>query len=98
MNKGNVNANMEALAGTQVLDSDTMTIVLVHSDNDGNIDYAYSATLGNGESITFSNVFNGSYDINYTTNSFRTIKCTACTFQNFYAFNPSFDKAKKVQK
>ena len=59
-----VNATLTADAGTDgVQDSDYMTILLVHKDNAGVVDYAYSVNLHNNQSFKFENIYNGLYDV-----------------------------------
>jgi hypothetical protein len=64
------NATLTAEDGTDgVLDSDYMTIVLVHKTNAGVVDFAYTLSLKNGETITLTDMFNGNLDVEYEVDS-----------------------------
>ena len=58
-----VGVTLTADAGTDgVEDKDAVTLLLVHVDVNGVVDYAYSINLHNNSSYTFANIYNGIYD------------------------------------
>jgi hypothetical protein len=61
------NSHLTADDGTDdVQDDDFITVVLVHTNSDGIVDYAYSIDMKNNETYTFANIFNGVLDETYT--------------------------------
>ena len=55
-------ADIIADEGTDgVLDTDRLTIVLVHKNNAGIVDYAYTVSLAHGETFILNNIFNGDF-------------------------------------
>jgi hypothetical protein len=64
----NINTILTADPGTDgVLDSDYLTVVLVHTNKTNIVDYAYTVTMLNGQSITLDDIFNGDLDVEYIT-------------------------------
>ena len=63
--KVKINATLTATNGAEVLDTDFVNIVLVHINKDGNVDYAYSIDLYNGQEYIFDNIYNGLLDKSY---------------------------------
>ena len=62
-----LDATLKAENGTDgVLDTDKLTIVLVHKSSADVVDYAYTVSLGNNEDYTISGMFNGLFDKTYT--------------------------------
>jgi len=62
-----LNSTLTADAGTDgVQDDDFVTVVLVHTNSAGIVDYAYSIDMKNNETYTFANIFNGVLDSVYT--------------------------------
>lgn len=58
-----INATLTADASTDgVLDTDFVTILLVHINDESIVDHAYSVNLHNGQSYTFTNIYNGTLD------------------------------------
>ncbi|MCI5497546.1 MAG: hypothetical protein MR412_03050 [Firmicutes bacterium] len=85
-----VNATLTADAGTDgVQDSDYMTILLVHKDNSGVVDYAYSVNLHNNQSFKFENIYNGLYDVAGETAGVTTTIDAYGTYE-IYIFYPMY--------
>lgn len=90
-----VNADMTAHADTDgVLETDIMTVVFVHCNDAGVVDYAYTITLGDGDTVSLADIYNGTYDKQYDNTDYKG-NTRSLTYDDFgswtiYAYLPLF--------
>ena len=93
----NIKSHLDAHADTDgVLDTDIMTVVLVHTSDAGAVDYAYTVDLGDNGDITLSDIFNGNLDVEYEKDGYNTVERTFTKdeygYWTIYAYLPIFYK------